>query len=85
VRIRSGTRPNSHEYWKPVFNVLEQAGLEVVLVNARHVRNVPGCKTDVKDAEWLATLLRVGLLRHSFVPPKASGSPRSSWRRWVWT
>jgi transposase len=56
-------------YWKPVFNVLEQAGLEVVLVNARHVKNVPGRKTDVKDAEWLATLLRVGLLRASFVPP----------------
>ena len=57
-------------YWKPVFNVLEPAGLEVVLVNAQHVKNVPGRKTDVKDAEWLATLLRVGLLRSSFVPPK---------------
>jgi transposase len=57
-------------YWKPVFNVLEQAGLEVVLVNAPHVKNVPGRKTDVKDAEWLATLLRVGLLRSSFVPPQ---------------
>jgi transposase len=57
-------------YWKPVFNVLESAGLEVVLVNAQHVKNVPGRKTDVKDAEWLATLLRVGLLRASFVPPK---------------
>jgi transposase len=57
-------------YWKPVFNVLHQAGLEVVLVNAQHVKNVPGRKTDVKDAEWLATLLRVGLLRNSFVPPK---------------
>jgi transposase len=57
-------------YWKPVFNVLEPAGLEVVLVNAQHVKNVPGRKTDVKDAQWLATLLRVGLLRASFVPPK---------------
>ena len=57
-------------YWKPVFNVLEPAGLEVVLVNAQHVKTVPGRKTDVKDAEWLATLLRVGLLRASFVPPK---------------
>jgi transposase len=56
-------------YWKPVFNVLERAGVEVVPVNARHVKNVPGRKTDVKDAEWLATLLRVGLLRGSFVPP----------------
>lgn len=57
-------------YWKPVFNILEPAGVEVVLVNAQHVKNVPGRKTDVKDAEWLATLLRVGLLRASFVPPK---------------
>jgi transposase len=57
-------------YWKPVFNILEPAGLEVVLVNAQHVKNVPGRKTDVKDAQWLATLLRVGLLRGSFVPPK---------------
>ena len=57
-------------YWKPVFNVLEPAGREVVLVNAQHVKNVPGRKTDAQDAEWLATLLRVGLLRASFVPPK---------------
>lgn len=57
-------------YWKPVFNILEPAGLEVVLVNAQHVKNVPGRKTDAKDADWLATLLRVGLLRASFVPPK---------------
>jgi transposase len=57
-------------YWRPAFNVLEQARIEVVLVNAAHVRNVPGRKTDVQDAEWLATLLRVGLLRGSFVPPQ---------------
>jgi transposase len=56
-------------YWKPVFNILEQAGVAVVLVNAQHIKNVPGRKTDVKDAEWIATLLRVGLLRASFVPP----------------
>jgi transposase len=57
-------------YWKPVFNVLEKAGIEVVLVNAQHVKNVPGRKTDWKDAEWLAILLRAGLLRSSFVPPQ---------------
>ena len=44
--------------------------LEVVLVNARHVKNVPGRKTDVKDSEWLAQLLECGLLRGSFIPPK---------------
>jgi transposase len=55
-------------YWKPVFNLLEGT-LEVVLVNARHVRAVPGRKTDVRDCEWLADLLRHGLLRPSFIPP----------------
>jgi transposase len=55
-------------YWKPVFNILEGV-LEVVLVNAHHVKAVPGRKTDVKDCEWLADLLRHGLLRSSFIPP----------------
>ena len=55
-------------YWKPVFNLLEGA-FEVVLVNARHVKAVPGRKTDVRDCEWLADLLRHGLLRPSFIPP----------------
>jgi transposase len=58
-------------YWKPVFHALcEPDALEVVLVNARHVKNVPGRKTDVKDCEWLAQLLECGLLRGSFIPPK---------------
>lgn len=55
-------------YWKPVFNILE-GSLEVILVNARHVKTVPGRKTDVRDCEWLADLLRHGLLRASFIPP----------------
>lgn len=57
-------------YWRPVYSVLE-GHLDLYVVNARHVRNVPGRKTDVKDSEWLATLLRMGLLRKSFVPSKA--------------
>ncbi len=56
-------------YWKPVFNILESSGIEVLLVNAQHVRNVPGRKTDLKDAEWIAELLQHGLLRASFIPP----------------
>lgn len=57
-------------YWKPVFHALMQAEeLEVLLVNAQHVKNVPGRKTDVKDAEWLAQLCEAGLLRGSFIPP----------------
>jgi transposase len=55
-------------YWKPVFNILE-GEMEVILVNARHVKAVPGRKTDVKDCEWLADLLRHGLLKASFIPP----------------
>lgn len=55
-------------YWKPIFNLLEGV-LEVVLVNARHVKAVPGRKTDVRDCEWLADLLRHGLLKASFIPP----------------
>ena len=56
-------------YWKPVWAVLED-DFECILVNARHVKNLPGRKTDVKDAEWLCQLLEAGLLRASFVPPK---------------
>lgn len=58
-------------YWKPVWYVLEElAGVELLLVNARHVKNLPGRKTDVADAAWLAQLLECGLLRGSFVPPR---------------
>jgi transposase len=57
-------------YWRPVWHVLEEvAGLELLLVNAHHVKNLPGRKTDVADAAWLAQLLECGLLRGSFVPP----------------
>ena len=56
-------------YWKPVWHVLEDR-FELLLANAAHVKNVPGRKTDVKDAEWLADLLAHGLIRSSFVPPK---------------
>ena len=57
-------------YWKPVYNVLEVLGQEVIVVNAHHIKNVPGRKTDVKDAEWIATLTRHGLLEPSFVPDR---------------
>lgn len=58
-------------YWKPVWHVLEDAHFELLLVNPHHSKNLPGRKTDVKDAQWLAQLLECGLLRGSFVPPKA--------------
>lgn len=56
-------------YWKPIFNILGDE-FEIILVNARHVKNVPGRKTDVKDSEWLAKLLISGLLKASFIPPR---------------
>jgi len=57
------------EYWKPIYNILE-SNFAVLLCNAQHVANVPGRKTDVNDAEWLAELLRHGLVKASFVPPQ---------------
>jgi transposase len=57
-------------YWRPVYNLLE-GSFELSLVNAQHVKMVPGRKTDVRDSEWLAQLLELGLLRRSFVPPAA--------------
>jgi transposase len=56
-------------YWKPVYNLLE-GQRELLVVNAQHIKAVPGRKTDIKDAEWIAQLLRHGLLRGSFIPPK---------------
>lgn len=56
-------------YWRPVHNILE-GYVEVILVNARHIKNVPGRKTDICDSKWLAGLLRHGLLKGSFIPPK---------------
>jgi transposase len=55
-------------YWKPIFNLLESS-FKVILVNAHHLKQVPGRKTDVKDAEWIAQLLQYGLLSPSFIPP----------------
>lgn len=57
-------------YWKPVWHVLSDGEFSLILANAAHVKNVPGRKTDVNDAEWLAELLAHGLIRSSFVPPQ---------------
>lgn len=57
-------------FWKPVYNILEDSQWELLLVNARHMKNVPGRKTDVQDCEWICKLLRAGLLKGSFIPPK---------------
>jgi transposase len=57
-------------YWKPIYNLLESSELRLLVVNAKHMKAVPGRKTDVKDAEWIADLLRHGLLRPSFIPER---------------
>ena len=56
-------------YWKSPYAALERVGIVAWVVNARHARNVPGRKTDLSDAQWLATLARAGLVRASFIPP----------------
>ncbi|MBV9279654.1 MAG: IS110 family transposase [Chloroflexi bacterium] len=57
-------------YWKPLYNLLEAEGLAAMVVNAQHIKAVPGRKTDVKDAEWIAQLLQHGLLKASFIPDR---------------
>jgi len=57
-------------YWKPLYNLLEATGLTVFVVNAAHMKAVPGRKTDVQDAVWICDLMRHGLLKPSFIPPK---------------
>jgi transposase len=77
-------------YWKPVFNILE-GRLPVILVNAQHLKKVPGRKSDVIDCQWIAKLLQCGLLKASFIPPRPASSiasrrswrtPTSSWPAW---
>ncbi|MBF0496549.1 MAG: IS110 family transposase, partial [Deltaproteobacteria bacterium] len=67
-------------YWIPVYQLLESYGFEVYLVNARHVKNVPGRKTDVQDCQWLQQLHSCGLLRASFRPDDQTCVLRSYWR-----
>jgi transposase len=76
-RIQSVAMESTGVYWIPVFQILEDHGFEVCLVNARHVKNVPGRKTDVLDCQWLQYLHSVGLLRGSFRPAQQVCAVRS--------
>jgi hypothetical protein len=67
-RIRTGALESPGVFWIPLFQILEDRGLQVCLVNARHVKNVPGRKSDVFDCQWLQYLHSVGLLHASFRP-----------------
>ncbi|MDL2232370.1 transposase [Ruminococcaceae bacterium OttesenSCG-928-L11] len=62
------TMESTGPYWKPLFNVFEAAGIPSMIVNARHMKALPGRKTDISDAQWIADLLQHGLLKASFVP-----------------
>ena len=67
-------------YWKPIFNILEE-GFEILLANARHLKNVPGHKTDIKDCQWIGQLLQHGLLKGSFIPPRGQRELRDLTRQ----
>ena len=70
ARVTCAVMEATSDYWKPFYYLLEDAGFELMLVNARHVKNLPGRKSDVSDATWLAQLGAHGLVRGSFVPPE---------------
>jgi transposase len=75
--VKTVAMESTSVYWIPLFQILEAAGIEVCLVNARHAKNVPGKKTDVSDCQWLQYLHSVGLLRASFRPPEHICAVRS--------
>jgi len=75
--IRTVAMESTGVYWIPLFQILEERGFEVCLVNARHVKNVPGRRTDVRDCQWLQFLHSVGLLKASYRPPQEVCAVRS--------
>jgi hypothetical protein len=79
-RIQTVAMESTGVYWIPIYQILEERGLEVCLVNGRHVKNAPGRKTDVSDCQWLQYLHSAGLLRPSFRPPQQVCAVRSLWR-----
>ena len=71
--VRKLAMESTGVYWKPIWNLLE-GRFDLMLVNAQHIKAVPGRKTDIKDCEWIAELLQHGLLRGSFAGPSISRS-----------
>jgi transposase len=78
--VRTVAMESTGAYWIPLYQILETRGFEVFLVNAQHVRNVPGRESDVSDCQWIQYLHSVGLLKASFRPPDAICVIRSLWR-----
>src|SRR5262249_51407419 len=80
-RIRSIAMQSTDVYWIAVFDMLEEAGFEVYLVNARATKNLPGRKSDVQESQWLLKLHTYGLLRNSFRPSQEIRTMRTYWRQ----
>ena len=70
AKCQMAAMESTGSYWKPLYNIFELSQLEIMVVNARDMRNLPGRKTDVKDAEWIADLLQHGMLRASYIPKR---------------
>jgi hypothetical protein len=79
--VRSVAMQSTGVYWMPVFEILEQQGLEVYLVNAQHTQNVPGRKSDIQECQWLLKLHAFGLLNNSFQPTDETRVARTLWRQ----
>src|SRR3989449_3949774 len=78
--VRSVAMQSTGVYWIPVFEILQQRGLEVYLVNARHTKNLPGRKSDIAECQWLLKLHTFGLLNNSFQPSDEVRRARTLWR-----
>jgi transposase len=79
--VRSVAMQSTGVYWMPVFEILEQHGLNVILVNARDTKNMPGRKSDIQECQWLLKLHAFGLLNHSFQPTDEIRAARTLWRQ----
>ena len=79
--IRTIALPSTGVYWIAVYDILEEAGFEVYLVNARETKNLPGRKSDVQESQWLMTLHTYGLLRNWFRPSQEIRTMRTYWRQ----
>src|ERR1700691_2345388 len=78
--VRSVAMQSTEVYWMPVFEILQQHGLEVFPVNARHTKNLPGRKSDIAECQWLLKLHTFGLLNNSFQPSEEIRTARRLWR-----
>src|ERR1700688_42653 len=78
--VRSVAMQSTGVYWMPVFEILQQRGMEVYLVNARHTKNLPGRKSDIAECQWLLKLHTFGLLNNSFQPSDEIRTARTLWR-----